>query len=104
MSMGGSVSETSYIKLLDSNGNAIEAQTAYDAAMSGPIYVTGLSSNASTYTQSKPKPPTITQEGYNPLFLYGVVKNSGTMVTAVFICPTIDGKYFYAGTDPSTLG
>ena len=95
---------TSYIKLLDSNGNAVEAQTAYDAAMSGPIYVTGLSSNASTYTQSDPKPPTITEEGYNPLFLLGVIKNSGTMVSAIF-GPTINtGRYFYAGTDPSTLG
>lgn len=102
--MGSSASGTSYIKLLDSNGNAVEAQTAYDAAMSGPIYVTELSSNASTYTQSNPKPPTITEEGYNPLFLYVVVKNSGTMVSVVFVCPIIEGKYFYAGTDPSTLG
>lgn len=102
--MGSSASGTSYIKLLDSNGNAIEAQTAYDAAMSGPIYVTELSSNTSTYTQRPSTPSTITQEGYNPLFLFLVVKDSGTMVSAVFICPTIEGKYFYAGTDPSTLG
>lgn len=102
--MDRSASGTSYIKLLDSNGNAVEAQTAYDAAMSGPIYVTELSSNASTYTQSNPKPPTLTEEGYNSLFLYGVVKNSGTMVIVIFICPTIEGIYFYAGTDPSTLG
>lgn len=102
--MGSSASGTSYIQLLDSNGNAVDAQTAYDAAMNGPIYVTGLSSNASTYT-AKPNPkPTITEEGYNPLFLFGVVKNSGTMVSAIFMCPTIEGKYFYAGTDPSTLG
>lgn len=102
--MGSSASGTSYIKLLDSNGNAVEAQTAYDAAMSGPIYVKGLSSNASTYTARPSTPSTITQEGYNPLFLYLVVKNRGTMISAIFICPTIDGKYFYAGTDPSTLG
>lgn len=99
--MGSSASGISYIKLLDSNRNAVEAQTAYDAAMSGPIYVTELSSNASTYTQ---RPSAITEEAYNPLFLYVVVKNSGTMVSAVFVCPTIEGKYFYAGTDPSTLG
>lgn len=105
MGMSGSVSETSYIKLLDSNGNAIEVQTAYDAAMSGPIYVTELSSNASTYIEENPSTPSaLTQEGYNPLFLFLVVKDSGTMVSAVFICPTIEGKYFYAGTDPSTLG
>ena len=97
----GMASETSYIQLLDSNGNAIDAQTAYDAAMSGPIYVTGLSSNASTYTQSAPT--TITEEGYRPLFLLGVIKNSGTMVSAIF-GPTINtSRYFYAGTDPSTL-
>lgn len=99
--MGNSASGISYIQLLDSNGNAVEAQTAYDAAMSGPIYVTELSSNASTYIASL---STITEEVYNPLFLYGVVKNRGTMISAIFICPTIDGKYFYAGTDPSTLG
>lgn len=95
---------SAYIQLLDSNGNAVEAQTAYDAAMSGPIYVTGLSSNASTYTARPSTPSTITQERYNPLFLFLVVKDSGTMVSAVFICRTIEGKYFYAGTDPSTLG
>lgn len=99
--MVSSASGISYIKLLDSNGNAVEAQTAYDAAMSGPIYVTELSSNANTYTQSV---TTITQEGYNPLFLFGVVKNRGTMVSTIFICHTIKGKYFYAGIDPSTLG
>ena len=101
MATGGSASETSYIQLLDSNGNAVEAQTAYDAAMSGPIYVKELSSNASTYT--KPA-PTITEEGYNPLFLLGVIKNSGTMVSAIFVLTTNTSLYFYAGTDPSTLG
>ena len=101
--MGGSASEKSYIQLLDSNGNAVEAQTAYDAAMSGPIYVKKLSSNASTYGQSKPN-PTITKEEYIPLFLCGVVKGRGTMVSAMFICPILTGEYFYAGTDPSTLG
>lgn len=96
--MGSSASGTSYIKLLDSNGNAVEAQTAYDATMSGPIY-------ASTYTQENPSTPSaLTEEAYIPLFLYAVVKNRGTMVSAIFICPTIEGKYFYAGTDPSTLG
>ena len=95
------VVETSYIKLLDSNGNAVEAQTAYDAAMSGPIYVKELSSNASTYRTSA---PTITEEGYFPLLLGSVVKGRGTMVSAMFICPILTGKYFYAGTDPSTLG
>ena len=107
--MGSSGGGTSYIKLLDSNGNAVEAQTAYDAAMSGPIYVTRLSSNASSYVQSNPNPnrnpnPTITEETYIPLFLLGVIKNSGTMVSAIF-GPTINtSRYFYAGTDPSTLG
>lgn len=97
------VSETSYIQLLDSNGNAVEAQTAYDAAMRGPIYVTGLSSNASAYEALKPN-PTIKEEGYIPLFLLWVIKNSGTMVSAIF-GPTINtSRYFYAGTDPSTLG
>lgn len=95
------VSETSYIQLLDSNGNAIDAQTAYDAAMSGPIYVKELSSNASTYTA---KASTITEEGYNPLLLGIVVKGRGTMVSVIFICPIVANKYFYAGTDPSTVG
>lgn len=90
----GQAQEISYIQLLDSNGNAVAAQTAYDAAMSGPIYVTELSSNASTYTQ----------EEYNPLFLYMVVKDRGTMVSVIFISPILADKYFYAGTDPSTLG
>ena len=96
------VSETSYIQLLDSNGNAVEAQTAYDAAMSGPIYVTTLSSNASTYA-AEPN-PTITEERYIPLFLLGVIKNSGTMVSAIFGPTANTSQYFYAGTDPSTLG
>ena len=94
-------SVTSYIQLLDSNGNAVETQTAYDAAMSGPIYVKELSSNASTYDV---RPSTITKERYIPLFLGTVVKDRGTMVSVIFICPILTGKYFYAGTDPSTLG
>ena len=102
MATGGSASGTSYIQLLDSNGNAVEVQTAYDAAMSGTIYATGLSSNASTYTQSAPT--TITEEGYIPLFLFVIVKNKGTMVSAIFMSPMYNSKYFYAGTDPSTLG
>lgn len=102
MATVGSASGTSYIQLLDSNGNAVEAQTAYDAAMSGPIYVTGLSSNASTYAQTNPT--TITEEGYAPLFLFVIAKNKGTMVSAIFMCPTAKNQFFYAGTDPSTLG
>ena len=98
--MPGTV-ETFYIQLLDSNGNAIDAQTAYDAAMSGPIYVKELSSNASTYTASA---PTITEEGYNPLLFVGVVKDRGTMVSAIFVLYMSANKYFYAGIDPSTLG
>lgn len=100
--MGQAVSGNSYIQLLDSNGNAVEVQTAYDAAMSGPIYVTTLSSNASTYTQSAHT--TIVEEGYIPLFLFVIVKNKGTMVSAVFTCPTTKNTFFYAGTDPSTFG
>ena len=100
MDAGGSASETSYIQLLDSNGNAVEVQTAYDAAMSGPIYVTTLSSNASTYTQHA---STITEEGYIPLFLFVIVKHKGTMVSAIFMSPMYSSKYFYAGIDPSTL-
>lgn len=99
--MSSSAIETSYIQLLDSNGNAVEAQTAYDAAMSGPIYATKLSTNASTYAVSTSN---ITQEEYYPLIFIGVLKNSGTIVSAMFACPTFNGKYFYAGTDPSTLG
>ena len=102
MATGGSASETSYIQLLDSNGNTIDAQTAYDAAMSGPIYVKELSSNASTYEQQRPS--TIVKEGYSPLLLGIVVKDRGTMVSVIFICPILTGTYFYAGTNPSTLG
>ena len=96
------VSETSCIQLLDSNGNAVDAQTAYDAAMSGPIYVKELSSNTSTYDAGPAS--TITKEEYTPLFFTGVVKNSGTMVSAIFMIPSTANAYFYAGTNPSTLG
>ena len=99
--MGSSASETSYIQLLDSNGNAIDAQTAYDAAMSGPIYVKELSSNASTYNASA---PTIVEEGYIPLLFVGVAKNRGTMVSVIFVPYMKTSQFFYAGTDPSTLG
>lgn len=101
MGMSGSASETSYIQLLDSNGNAVEAQTAYDAAMSGPIYVKELSSNASTYDRPA---STITEEGYISLFFVGIIKNRGNMVSAIFMVPSTNNKYFYAGTNPSTLG
>lgn len=97
----GMASETSYIQLLDSNGNAVEAQTAYDAAMSGPIYVKELSSNASTYGASA---STITDETYTPLLFVGVIKDRGTMVSAIFMRLDTNNKFFYAGTNPSTLG
>ena len=101
MGMSGSASETSYVQLLDSNGNAVEAQTAYDAVMSGPIYVTELSSNASTYGQSA---STITEEEYTPLFFVRVIKDRGNMISAIFMRPDTNNKFFYAGTNPSTLG
>ena len=87
--------------LLDSNGNAVEAQTAYDAAMSGPIYVKELPSNASTYGTHA---STIVEEAYTPLIFVGVVKNSGTVVSALFVTYMKANQFFYAGTDPSTLG
>lgn len=75
-------------RLVDSDGNPISAQTAYDAVMSGQVYI-----NFGTI------------EGHNIIFvpiMFGITKNGIEIISVAF--RAIDnGKNidFYAGANPS---
>ena len=75
-------------RLVDSDGNPISAQTAYDAVMSGQVYI-----NSGTI------------EGHNIIFvpiMFGITKNGIEIISVAF--RAIDnGKNidFYAGANPN---
>ena len=82
------------IKLIDINGNDITAQQAYDAAMSGPVYVFKDSMAGGNYSI----------DDFIALHLSNVVRENGNVVSIVF--SGIDGttKYsFYAGQNPNDI-
>lgn len=77
-------------KLVDANGNPISAQAAYDAAMSGLVYICagGEEEDLSEF---------ITPDAI-------AVKKSGEEIAAVgFLCYTGSStpRMFYAGADPT---
>lgn len=85
----------STMKLIDENANAITAQQAYDAAMSGPVYA---------FCYNDPMNDTITVTYLSTLSLVNVFKESGNVVSVLFT-GTVRGTsyYFYAGEDPNNL-
>ena len=83
----------SMIKLTDKNGNDISAQQAYDAAMSGPVYVfMGNDGEGS-----------LSIEVFIALNLYVVIRENENMITTIFT--GLSGKNalykFYAGQNPN---
>ena len=74
------------IRLLDANGNPISAQAAYDAVMSGPVYISAEIENNETFLV-----PT----------MFGAMKTDVTIVSVVFMCMNISEIIqFYAGLNP----
>lgn len=74
-------------RLVDINGNAISAQVAYDALMSGPVYITFMD-------------PLLQQEaGYLTVVNYKY-ENTGGNITSVLLADFVRYRY-YAGAIPS---
>ena len=85
---------TRVIKLTDKNGNDITAQQAYDAAMSGPVYVFRANAGGGN----------LSIEIFIALDLYAVIRENENLASIVF--SGIDGttKYnFYAGQNPNNI-
>ena len=81
-------------KLIDKNGNDITAQQAYDAAMSGPVYV--IMDNAAVGNHSI--------DAFLVLDLCAVIRENENIVSVRF--SGFDGttKYnFYAGENPDNI-
>ena len=82
------------IKLTDKNGNDITAQQAYDAAMSGPVYV----------FRGNDGEGNLSIEVFISLDLYCVIRENENIVSIVF--SGIDDRIkinFYAGQNPNNI-
>ena len=85
---------TSMIKLTDINGNDITAQQAYDAAMSGPVYV----------SRGNDGEGNLSIEVFVALDLRAVIKENGNVVSIVFVgVDDITKRNFYAGQNPNNI-
>ena len=82
-------------KLTDKNGNDITAQQAYDAAMSGPVYVLmGAMAEGNHST-----------DGFIALDLHAVIRENGNVISISFT--GVDERttyHFYAGQNPNNIG
>ena len=73
-------------RLADINGNPISAQAAYDAAMSGPVYIAGKVANKDMFLVT---------------IMFGTIKTGEEIVSVVFIAQNMSKKVqFYAGLNP----
>lgn len=75
------------VRLVDINGNAISAQVAYDAIMSGPVYITFM------------VPELQQQAGYLAVVNYKYENTDGN-ITSVLLADFLQYLY-YAGAKPS---
>ena len=74
--------------LVDVNGNPISAKAAYDAVMSGPVYI---------YTKVEEK----NTEIFAAPFMVGAIKSGVEIVTIAFMCRNASTTVqFYAGLEP----
>ena len=79
-------------KLTDINGNDITAQQAYDAAMSGPVYVFADNTAEGNYSADL----------FVALDLYIVIRENENIVSTSFLGTYEMTKYiFYAGEKPN---
>ena len=84
----------SMAKLTDKNGNDITVQQAYDAAMSGPVYVF-----RGNEWEGNPS-----LEVFIALDLYAVIRENGNVVSIAFVgVDDIERYIFYAGENPNTI-
>lgn len=75
-------------RLADINGNPISAQAAYDAVMSGPVYI---------YTKIEEQ----NTEIFAAPFFVGTIKSGVEIVTVLFMCRNMSKNVqFYAGLEP----
>ena len=83
------------LKLTDKNGNDITAQQAYDAAMSGPVYVYRGNDGGGN----------LSIEVFIALDLNAVIRENENIVSIVFVGIYGTTKYnFYAGQNPNNIG
>ena len=89
------MNDMSVLKLIDKNGNDITAQQAYDAAMSGPVYVFG----------GNVEEGNLSIEAFIALDLNAVMRENGNIVSIVFMGISDNRAYrFYAGQKPNNAG
>lgn len=86
----------SMIKLTDKNGNDITAQQAYDAAMSGSVYV----------LMDAMAEGNISIEVFIALDLNTVIRENENVISTMFMGFDADGGTyrFYAGQKPNNIG
>lgn len=78
------------IRLEDINGNPIGAQAAYDAVMSGIVYIVFKMEN---------------NEAFLVPFMFGAMKTDAEIVSVAFYTKFNTGTlYFYAGLNPEEVG
>ena len=77
------------IILVDVNGNPISAQAAYDAVMSGPVYICTKIEENNT-------------EAFAAPYIVGTIKNDVAIVSVMFMLKNNNSKtlQFYAGLNP----
>ena len=76
------------IILVDVNGNPISAQAAYDAVMSGPVYICTKKEGENAEIFAAP-------------FIVGTIKDGVAIVSVMFMCRNNTNKVqFYAGIKP----
>ncbi len=81
-------SSSELVRLADINGNPISAQAAYDAVMSGPVYIYIKIEEQNTEIFAAP-------------FMFGTIKNGVEIVTVAFMCRNMSKTVqFYAGLEP----
>ena len=79
-------SSSEYIRLLDINRNPIGAQEAYDAVMSGPVYIVVEVNNTEAFLVPR---------------MFGTIKMDAEIVSVIFNTKTYSGTLnFYAGLNP----
>ena len=79
-------SKSKPVRLVDINGNAISAQVAYDALMSGPVYITLIDSMLQR------------EAGYVTVIYFNRVNTDGDITSVSFV--DFSNNIYYAGTKP----
>ena len=86
---------TNMLKLIDKNGNDITVQQAYDAAMSGPVYVSQGSKSGGNRSI----------ELFTALHLSSIIRENENVISIVFTGISDNETYrFYAGENPDNIG